>query len=423
MEPIPLETVIVDQEIVKELQCGICLQIINKPRQCLQGHLYCLDCISQYLKKSQECPTCRTSLNVEKLSRSLFVERHLRNLNVWCKYHFENKGGGNNNVWEVDEQGCNEILTMENSTRHENTCEYSFEPCKLSSDCGLIRKIQLVDHLEKCPKRPIKCDHCLIEYPFSDIDKHLLECEMIEIQCDKCNTKLLKRDFETHKLNECPNCHVHCPFFDSGCLKMFDRKNLQEHIDKSLGEHLILMKNNYTQSISSLKKDFNQQLKEKDDQIKKLEKVLNDKHEPDTKIEWCVKNYSIAKKKGYIQSEKFVLGGFQWFLGFYTDGDSADSKGYISIYLFLDTHQIPKGKSLALEYYLKFFNHRDPSQSVKKEFRTTFPIKGGRGWGDRKAVKSALLDSSGFIKDDTLLVKAEINVKKTCWSIDQEPDT
>lgn len=75
--PIPTESLIVDQESAKELQCGICLQLLNKPRQCKNGHLFCLHCISQCLEKGHECPSCRCSLKMEELARSLFVEKRI----------------------------------------------------------------------------------------------------------------------------------------------------------------------------------------------------------------------------------------------------------------------------------------------------------------------------------------------------------
>eukprot|EP01133_Synstelium_polycarpum_P016370 gene16370-19479_t len=134
----------------------------------------------------------------------------------------------------------------------------------------------------------------------------------------------------------------------------FDRKHLQDHIKDSVSEHLLLMKTHYTDTIQALKKDFAVVLQAKDDRIKHLEKNITDK-DTSTKIEWC--------------SDKFTISGFSWFIGFYTDGDSIDSKGYISIYLFLDTNQVPKGKNLTIEYYLKFFNQKDPTLSIKKDFR------------------------------------------------------
>jgi hypothetical protein len=52
------------------------------------------------------------------------------------------------------------------------------------------------------------------------------------------------------------------------------------------------------------------------------------------------------------------------------------------------------------------------------EFKTTFPIKGGQGWGDRKAVLASKISAeNGFLKQDTLYVEAEIAVKKITWNL------
>lgn len=54
------------------------------------------------------------------------------------------------------------------------------------------------------------------------------------------------------------------------------------------------------------------------------------------------------------------------FIGFYTDGDNDESRGYFSIYLFLDVNHMPKGKAVTIEYFLTFINHKDPDETVKK---------------------------------------------------------
>jgi len=81
-------------------------------------------------------------------------------------------------------------------------------------------------------------------------------------------------------------------------------------------------------------------------------------------------------------------------------------------------NNILNGKSVNLEYSLKLVNHIAPLESVKREFSTTFPIKGGQGWGDRKAIKSSkITEEAGFLQKDTLYLEAEIIVKKVLWVV------
>jgi len=73
---------------------------------------------------------------------------------------------------------------------------------------------------------------------------------------------------------------------------------------------------------------------------------------------------------------------------------------------------------IAVEFSLRFINHKEQSESIRKEFKTTFPIKGGQGWGDRKAFKAAKInEDAGFLKSDTLHLEASIVLKKILWSI------
>lgn len=415
LSPIPTESLIVDQESAKELQCGICLQLLNKPRQCKNGHLFCLSCISQCLEKGHECPSCRCSLKMEELARSLFVEKHLRLLKVYCKNHFiylEDKG------WFADEEGCNETVTLENQQRHELICGYSLVPCKYSSNCGKIRKMNIETHETTCEFRPEMCKYCKADVQFHDMEEHYKVCGMVPLHCTKCNAEVTRSEYEAHSQDVCLEEEIACPFHDQGCTKRVLRKNLKEHIDYDVAEHLCMMKKSFDDQVTTLKTDHDREMRAKDERITTLEKMVRESGGIyDTRVDWRVKNYSTLRKKCYLQSEKFQIAGFTWFIGFYTDGDNPDSKGFISIYLFLDVAHVPKGKSISIEYVLRFVNHKDNNDSIKKEFKTTFPIKNGQGWGDRKAIKNTQMEQAGFLKDDTFYIEAEIAVKKVMWAV------
>eukprot|EP01094_Clydonella_sp_ATCC50884_P004740 TRINITY_DN1375_c0_g4_i1.p1 TRINITY_DN1375_c0_g4~~TRINITY_DN1375_c0_g4_i1.p1 ORF type:complete len:114 (-),score=33.80 TRINITY_DN1375_c0_g4_i1:64-405(-) len=113
------------------------------------------------------------------------------------------------------------------------------------------------------------------------------------------------------------------------------------------------------------------------------------------------------------------MSGFQWFMGLYTNGDDADSRGYLSIYLFLDVDALPKRRSVHLNYRLSIPNLRNPSQSLSKEYKATFPIKGGQGWGDRRAIAaSAVTKASGFLDPSAALtVVAEVLHARSQWHV------
>jgi hypothetical protein len=53
------------------------------------------------------------------------------------------------------------------------------------------------------------------------------------------------------------------------------------------------------------------------------------------------------------------------FLGLFPDGDSEESRGYFSLYLFTDSSSAPRNKTVTLEYSLKILNHKEGA-SIRK---------------------------------------------------------
>lgn len=106
-------------------------------------------------------------LQCQELSRSLFVERAIRLLKMYCKYHFnldEDKG------YSVDEDGCTEIVVFEDLDKHENHCGKALVTCKYSAFCGLLRRNALEAHEIACIYRPDLCAHCQADIPFNDME-------------------------------------------------------------------------------------------------------------------------------------------------------------------------------------------------------------------------------------------------------------
>jgi hypothetical protein len=246
----------------------------------------------------------------------------------------------------------------------------------------------------------------------------------------------------------------------------------------------------------------------RDKRIAELERALS---AFDVRVIWEIEDWPNARRKTFLQSHRFHLAKYAWYFGMYPNGDTDESKGWLSVYLFLDTESpllressntkrstfwriatgsylnevpstlsLPKGKFINLEYALTFINHISPQDSLRKEFKATFPIlKTGQGivphshshflfyslililillfllshflsslsrlsslvsfslsfflsfsfsvtyvcfcvegWGDRRAIRmSSITEEFGFLKNGTLRIEADITVKKQFWSI------
>eukprot|EP01097_Dermamoeba_algensis_P004985 TRINITY_DN3177_c0_g1_i4.p1 TRINITY_DN3177_c0_g1~~TRINITY_DN3177_c0_g1_i4.p1 ORF type:complete len:424 (-),score=38.54 TRINITY_DN3177_c0_g1_i4:93-1364(-) len=408
-----IENFIVDQDLAKELQCGICLQLLKAPRQCKNGHLFCLDCILKCLEKRSECPHCRTELQESDLARSLFVEKHLRSLQVYCRYHFKLEQQKYGELLP-DPSGCNDILLFENKETHEKVCKYAFVLCKYSPKCSGVRKHDKEQHETECTYRPVACNYCKTSVQMYLMEEHNANCPDVPTECTKCGKECLRGELSNHVSSECPEAEIPCPFASQGCSFTMFRKQVGEHLVAEVSSHLLLLKKTSDAHFNSLSNQFSNTLKLQEERIQELERKLS---ENVTKVKWKLAGFSDLKNRNYLQSQKFLLGDSSWFIGLYTNGANKEATGYMSVFLFLDVEKpFPKDQHVVLKYSFLFKNFKDNSKSIKKDFQAKFPIKGGQGWGDRKMLKNKVItEDSGFLFRDTLHIVLSLSIKERCY--------
>eukprot|EP01041_Mallomonas_annulata_P008152 gene8152-16761_t len=136
-----------------DLICSICMDVLNDPTQCTEGHLFCRTCIIEHLKKSASCPTCRAELTDKNLSSNRFAKNLISTISIFCS--------------------------------------------------------TLGGHMPSCPKKPILCTNkgCSETVFSMDIDKHKGECLWETISCPlnligacskQCPRNLQRKDLESH---------------------------------------------------------------------------------------------------------------------------------------------------------------------------------------------------------------------------------
>ena len=67
----------------KSLECPICRNTLNNPRQCPSAHAFCLNCITTALQFNPTCPYCSAPLAVAQLTLSGKREI-VEELQVYC---------------------------------------------------------------------------------------------------------------------------------------------------------------------------------------------------------------------------------------------------------------------------------------------------------------------------------------------------
>ncbi|PRP81691.1 hypothetical protein PROFUN_01198 [Planoprotostelium fungivorum] len=420
-----LDDLVCEEKDIEEYKCPICMQILQSPRQCKNGHLYCALCIQKSLDKRAECPQCRVPLNLSELAKSLVAEKHLRALKVHCKYYLmreESKKPAHNAEvnWIVDPEGCQETFTQEEAERHESKCGYAPDLCMFGANCR-VRKMTVEEHRDACPYRTITCDHCKKEIKLVSLEDHNVKCPEIVIHCELCQAEMKRGHLREHRRQQCPEEDIPCAYSEQGCDAQVKRKQMPRHMEESAASHLARVSQHLSQQLFQMSEDFKQSLKARDDKIRSLERALADQN---FDIDWKMKNWSSLKKKSYLQSGEFELAGLKWYMGIYPNGDLPDARGHISLFLFLSSNC--RGQKVGLRFSLRIMNHRNPNTKiVQNGFRANFPLverpeeQVSKGWGAKRFTPcDEITEANGYLKDDLLFIQASITVCNIRWEVE-----
>lgn len=131
----------------------------------------------------------------------------------------------------------------------------------------------------------------------------------------------------------------------------------------------------------------------------------------------AARGYHVLKIDGYsrttatptgefIKSRSFTVGGHRWCIKYYPNGDTSESEGYISLFLFLDQDVTKEVKAQHRFCFIDDVEEQTPSlaaQSVRS-FDTN------SGWGRATFIKREDLEKSKHLKDDSFIVRCDIAV-------------
>ena len=267
----------IDQQSIStnNIECNICMQVLNDPTQCKNGHMFCRYCVVRSLATKSECPTCKVDLSASSISTNLFVKNLIDHMDVHCftrLTELENANNGTNSMVAILEENddneedettatsgskrkassssssssdsssgaaaakisksdhCTWTGQLHAAKKHSDECEYALSLC--SYGCGaVVRRIDMSEHEASiCPKRNVKCGHegCTATMPEPMIAAHEAKCE--------------------YKL-------VDCPFKEIGCKMRMVRKDVKaHHTDAMVAHNNLLLRDNI-----ALRQKINQQ--------------------------------------------------------------------------------------------------------------------------------------------------------------------
>ncbi|XP_026377713.1 BTB/POZ and MATH domain-containing protein 3-like [Papaver somniferum] len=127
--------------------------------------------------------------------------------------------------------------------------------------------------------------------------------------------------------------------------------------------------------------------------------------------EYKIKGYSLAKGMGageYMASGEFTVGGHEWVILFNPDGNTEDSKEYVSVYLELVSPGQEAVRAL-FEFKLLDQSGKNKYGTAPDRYLRTFET-GRTMWGWDEYMKRSDLETSTFLKDDCLSIHCAVEV-------------
>ena len=406
-------------ELLEELKCPICVELVSDPVQTSCGHLFCGKCI----KGTQTCPVDRKQFTSHKDN---YNDRRVRNLKVKCP----NK-----------RRGCQWQGDLGGAARHTDVnCDYQIVKCD-NENCNVkVQKGQLVDHMNNaCPQRKYKCPHCSKEDTYLEVTTtHFTTCDDMPLLCPGgCGRRgLVRRNMARHLSTECPEELVACTYAIAGCQEVVKRKDLQKHMqDKD--QHIDTILSSYV-SMSHLLRDVVYAMKyneHKNMQASSLPlpfcKWLQNTPTCYPRPPWVIKMEGFQEKKEsdedrYTDPVYSHFGGYKMCLRVGANG-YGDGKGtHVSVYICLmrgdndDNLKWPfKGTiKVSLLNQLEDGQHHtrepwSPDDDIPEltSGRVTGKEKASRSWGQRKFISHQDLQTVGencqYLKDNTLFFRVD----------------
>ena len=217
---------LIDNPMIEELTCSVCLELFDKPRQTECSHRFCKRCINKFfgMECFKNCPLCRIYISKSNLKHDPFVVSIMSKLNVKCC-----------------EERCTDIFTINDIKKHiDNDCEYTSRECKFN--CGKIFiKKNINEHEDGCFSNPT-----------------------VEINCENCDERIFAVNLNEHNKKTCLEALVLCKY---GCKDIIKRKDLKIHNDEFAKIHADIMLKEY--------KIIHKNLIEKDKSMKVLQQKID----------------------------------------------------------------------------------------------------------------------------------------------------
>ena len=242
-----------------DLVCKICCFPSRNPHlsSCC-GHTFCKSCIENLKETatlSKTCPVCRDS--EFPVVQNKQIDRVIRSLHVYCTN---------------EKEGCEWHGEINDTVTHLNHCQYEEVKCDNRGCKSIVQRRLLKSHMTECLYRSVNCRRCHVIGSFRFINQeHEDECPKSPLLCpNSCDVGTVTREDLSKHREICPLEMIGCEYCEMGCESKVARKDVEDHNQKNVEEHLRLVK----RELAYTKKNLAQAQKDAED----VNKILIDLH-------------------------------------------------------------------------------------------------------------------------------------------------
>jgi hypothetical protein len=169
----------------EQLSCPICMEVVDQPRACRDGHLFCKSCIEEWLQRNRGCPANRANMEL----RDLVVPPLIRELTGRLLVACVNEG----------REGCVWRGSFDDLEGHVKVCPFRKLACRWCANIDTVART--VAHELRCERRPVRCPHCVLEVQAALLAAHVngpcLASPSGDVLC-VCRAVVKRRDEEAH---------------------------------------------------------------------------------------------------------------------------------------------------------------------------------------------------------------------------------
>lgn len=253
--------------LITDYKCPLCGGIYLNPVVDTCGHVFCNECLTQYLQTSDRCCVSGLPSALQNINKIDLIASILDRQFVFCKNrHFHCEWSGR---------------LMELEPHLNQDCRRQILPCPHMGCKNSVFREDLSSHTSSCDWRILPCPSCEVKIACIEIPEHQKTCPRYKVKCHQnCNIHIERQFVDSHISDHCENTIVECPFKIIGCLTKIPRGQLENYLTLHTNRHNLLVLRhltNITQDVNSKvnsRPDYSHSLASIEERIKKVELIM-----------------------------------------------------------------------------------------------------------------------------------------------------